>query len=119
MTAPYTSIKPTANAVPSNPSSAHPAANTAATYLLTGAPGLSWRISQLTWSYTGTPAAGAFISIAWSTFVIAIPIVAGGPGQLNFDPCWMFPANTNVTITLAAGGSGVSGVIVPPNAWQE
>jgi hypothetical protein len=88
-----------------------PAVNTAAVW--TGAAqtdGSRWSISSILWSYSGTPTAGSIV-IAWGSVSVTLYVTVGGPGQFNFPIPLQLPSDTAVTVTLAAGGSGVTGTV--------
>jgi hypothetical protein len=101
-----------------------PAVHTAAVAAL-AAPttGSRWHVNQVDWSYSGTPAAGATLTLGWTDPAAGAAsrvysVTNGGPGQLNFIPALSFPANSAVTFTLADGGVGVSGTVYP-SGWTE
>lgn len=104
-------------------SAQEPSSNTAAVLTL-GAPGtgVSWALGGVYGGYDAAPTAGA-LSIAWvstgtTTTTVTIPVTSAGPLPHLFSPALRFPPNGAVTITLAAGGGGVSGKI-HANAWTE
>jgi hypothetical protein len=101
-----------------------PAAQTAAVAVL-AAPGSSsrWHISQVDWSYSGVPGAGATLIVAWTDPTLGsvsrvYGITNGGPGQLHFLPPLFFPLNAVVTFTLSSGGASVVGTIYP-SGWTD
>src|ERR1041385_1412406 len=87
-----------------------PASNTNAVATL-AAPtdGTHWQLDSIRWSYSAAPTAGSKITIAWGTDSEVFYIAAGGPGSLTLNK--RFPNNVGVTITLDAGGSGITGTI--------
>lgn len=90
-----------------------PASNTAAVCTLPATAGYQWKVERIRWSYSGTPTAGS-LSIAWTDPVAAavtetLAITQGGLDWM--DIFRLFPPNVGVTITLAAGGSGISGTV--------
>lgn len=109
-----------------------PAANTAAVCTLAAPSGSagppdsrgSWNLAAVHWSYgPGTLASTAGFTIAWTDPVAGAvsefyAVTNTGPGELNFIPAKRFPVGAAVTITLAAGGSGVPGTIYA-TAWTE
>lgn len=75
-------------------------------------------ISSVWWSYSGTPTGGRLtITDGSANNWIDVDITAGGPGFINFVPPVQMLAATNMLVTLAAGGSGVTGK-VGVNAWS-
>jgi hypothetical protein len=68
----------------------------------------SWMLFGVRWSYSGTPTAGS-LTIAWGSVSETLAITQGGPGFLALSKT--FPPGSAVTITLAAGGSGVTGKV--------
>lgn len=85
-----------------------PAANTAAVLTLAADTlGGGWVLNGIRWSYSDTPTNGS-LTIAWENVSEVYPVTSGGPGFLPFEG-HRFPANTAVTITLAAGGGSVTG----------
>ena len=98
-----------------------PASNTAAvvTKAAPGA-GLFNVIGGVYWSYDGAPTGGSLkIEDVSGTIVLEVDITADGPGFLPFSPpIRNAAANTALIVTLAAGGSGVTGKLAV-NAWVE
>jgi len=97
-----------------------PAANTNAVW--TGAAptdGTRWSLDSIIYSYTAAPTAATLI-ISWGSFSETYYIVGGGVGVLPFGPTpKQFPANTAVTVTLLAGGAGISGSVYPNGRTKE
>ena len=89
-----------------------PASNTAAVVTLAvPGSGISHVLYSVAWSYDGDPTGGALtITIDAATW-FKVDIVKAGPGQFAFDPPLKATANKQVVVTLAAGGSGVSGIV--------
>lgn len=88
-----------------------PSSNTAAviTYAAGGA-GVSHTISAIAWSYSAAPTAGNLkIEDGSGTTVFSVDVTAAGPGFIPFARPLKGTANTAMIVTLAAGGSGVSG----------
>ena len=75
-------------------------------------------ISGVWWSYSGTPTGGRLLVQAGGQTFLDVDITAGGPGFLPIDPPVSLAAGTQLTVTLKAGGSGVTGK-VGANVWQE
>jgi hypothetical protein len=90
-----------------------PAANTAAvvTYSAAGT-GLSHSLSGVAWSYSGDPTGGNLkIEDGSGTTVFSVDVTSKGPGFFLFPEPLRGAANTALIVTLAAGGSGVSGKV--------
>jgi hypothetical protein len=90
-----------------------PAANVNAVCTLTGVAGQAWKLEHLRWSYNAAPTAGS-LTVAWTDPAAGavsevLWITVSGPGALEYNRT--FPAGSTVTITLAAGGAGVSGTV--------
>jgi len=97
-----------------------PSSNTAAVITKTAAAaGIANVVSFIAWGYSGTPTAGSLKVEDGSGTVIfgPIPITAAGPGF--FPVAIKGSAATALIVTLAAGGSGVSGVVSVASAWTE
>jgi hypothetical protein len=97
-----------------------PAADTAAivTKAAAGA-GISHVLALVAWSYDGDPTAGSLTIVDGAgTTVFKADITAAGPGFFPFLPPLKGTANTALVATLAAGGSGISG-IVNVHTWTE
>ena len=60
------------------------------------------------WSYSGTPTNGRLTSTGLRGDEIDMDITAGGPGPMLLPPA-SGEINTQVTLTLAAGGVGIVG----------
>jgi hypothetical protein len=93
-----------------------PAGNTAAviTYAAAGAGKVNC-LGGVYWSYNATPTNGNLQIADGANVIVNIDITAAGAGFLPFTPPKKGSVNTALTITLAAGGAGVSGKI---NATQ-
>jgi len=102
---------------PSNSTLYHePSANTAAVCSLSSSdtePSDFWVLRSVQCSYDGTPTGGA-LTVTDGTDTWKVDITSAGFFSVSFvdeqRDGWRFPADTTVTITLAAGGSGVSGI---------
>jgi hypothetical protein len=96
-------------------------ATNAAAAITYGAAGAGARhaISGLCWSYSGPPTGGGLIVTDGGTTVFTIDITSAGAGFIPFDPFKLFAVNTDVVVTLAAGGSGVVGKVSVPCHWTE
>lgn len=98
-----------------------PASNTAAvvTYAAAGS-GVSNVIGGIAWSYNATPTAGNLkVEDGSGNTVFTVDITAAGPGFFIFPRPKKGTANTALIITLAAGGSGVSGKVSVSSHWLE
>ncbi len=98
------------------PAGASPAVNTAAAWTLAANSNQGWAIKQIIFGYGANPTTGS-LTIVWGANTQTYPITNGGPGPLIFDPPRVFPINTAIVLTLAAGGSGISGTISDVGAW--
>ncbi len=97
-----------------------PAANTAAQIVL-AAPGsgVSHIIGLISWSYDSLPDVGSTVIIEDETGnLFKLDIDESGPGFIPWNPGLKAAANDAVTVTLAAGGSGING-IVNLHTWSE
>jgi len=92
------------------------AADTAAVITITGVPGQAVYLHRVQWSYDGTPTGGKLTVKNGSTGAILWEqaITAAGPG--GQDPDEFATVNTDMIITLAAGGGGVTGRIAAVRA---
>lgn len=76
-----------------------------------------WVLYALAWSYSAAPAANSTIIISWTynsvAYTFTFYVSAGGPQSMEFPVPLVFPPGTAVTVTLKAGGSGVSGSVYP------
>lgn len=97
-----------------------PAANTAATITKAAAgAGVSNVLAMVAWSYDGDPTAGSLtVEDGSGTTVFKVDITAGGPGFFAWSPPLKGTANTALVATLAAGGSGISGILCL-HTWTE
>lgn len=99
-----------------------PASNTAAVVTISAAgAGVSNVISGVVASYSGgTPTAGNLkIEDGSGTTVFTCDVTAAGPLPIVFPRPIKGSANTQLIVTLAAGGSGVSGKVNVLNKWTE
>jgi len=98
-----------------------PSSNTAAVITYTaGGSGVSHVISGIAWSYSGAPTSGNLkVEDGSGTTVFSIDITAAGPGFIPFSAPLKGTANTAMIITLAAGGSGISGKVNALGKWTE
>jgi hypothetical protein len=91
----------------------HPAANTNAVITRAAVPGKRSALTKLVWSYSADPTATATLVVSHGgSVLLRIYILKGGPGSLNFQGrLCQGNENTDLTITLAAGGSGITGTL--------
>jgi hypothetical protein len=66
-------------------------------------------IAGVSWSYSAAPTGGSLTIADGSNTILSVDITAAGPGFLNFSPSKIGTPNQSMTITLAAGGSGIVG----------
>lgn len=97
-----------------------PAANTAAVVTKSaGGAGVRNVIGGIYWSYVGDTPSGGSLSVTDDGInVFSEGISAEGPGFFNFIPPMQFGDNTDVVVTLAAGGASVVGRL-NLHAWTE
>lgn len=96
--------------VPVKVASHAPSANTAAVVTLPAVAGSRTRIEQITWSYSNSPTNGGVTITGLEGDDYQFGITAGGPGFVPTAGV-RSESNTAAVITLAAGGSGISGKI--------
>jgi hypothetical protein len=98
-----------------------PSSNTAAVVTYSAA-GASYKhvITGIAWSYSGDPTAGNLkIENGSGTVIFSIDITTKGPGVIYFSIPKKGSTNTAMIITLAAGGSGVTGKVSVLSHWVE
>ena len=89
-----------------------PASNTAAVVTYTANATKAHAIGGIAWSYSGTPTSGNLkVENGSGTVVFTIDVTTAGPGFIPFVPTLEGSTNTALIITLAAGGSGVTGKV--------
>jgi hypothetical protein len=71
--------------------------------------GQGWAIDGFAWSYSGDPTGGRVTLAAGAVTFLDLDVTAKGPGVVSFNRPLRTPANTALTATLSAGGSGVVG----------
>lgn len=87
-----------------------PAANTAAVVTLAAVAGQRHRITAIAYSYTAAPAGGTLTVVDGATPLIDIDVTSSGEVWAVLPPGGLVgTANTAMTITLTAGGAGISG----------
>jgi len=114
------SVASTPSSQPESATHTHsPAANTAAVVTLAAAgAGVSNVMGGIYWSYDDDPTGGNILVQDGATTVLSVDVTAGGTGFLPFDTPIRGSANTQLVVTLAAGGAGISGKI-NVHAWTE
>jgi hypothetical protein len=93
---------------------ATPTSNTQAQIVLSAPTDVTKRqtLLNITFSYNGTPTSGLLtvVDSVGTTTIYSTYVTASGPGQILLQPLTLQAALTgSLTITLSAGGSGVSG----------
>ncbi len=85
-----------------------------------GAPGVGrhWRFNQIHASFDANPAAAVVLTVADGTVTYSAAIATGGPHNLGFGQT-RWASNAQVTITLPAGGAGVTGYLAILGARHE
>ena len=76
-------------------------------------------ISGIAWSYDGEPTGGNLQVAYGANVVLNLDIVCAGPGFIPFVPPKTGYQGLQLTITLAAGGAGVSGKLSILGHWTE
>ncbi len=72
----------------------------------------------IAWSYDGTPTAGNLkIEDGAGNVVFSMDITAAGAGFVPLDPYKEMTVNRDCIVTLAAGGSGISGKVSALAHW--
>ena len=88
-----------------------PASNTAAVVTLSApTDGTAHKVVQIDWSYDATPTGGK-VTVAYGSTTYEVAVTVSGPGQLQFPHGVGNTTNQAVTVTLGAGGSGVTGKV--------
>lgn len=96
--------------------SATPAANVAAVVTIAAISSVRNVLTDLHWSYNGTPTGGEITIIetrsdASTAELYRMKITSGGPGVLVFTPHRACSKGAAVTVTLTAGGAGITGTL--------
>lgn len=86
-----------------------PASNTAAIVLYAATADLSHAITGVYWSYDATPTGGRLFIEDGTNVVTDFAITTAGAGFIPFPRGKRGSINTLLRVTLAAGGSGVTG----------
>lgn len=87
--------------------------NASCSVTLTGVAGFRHYIVGFVWSYNGAPTGGRLTSTGLEGAEVDFDITTSGPGPLLTPPL-VGERGADVTFTLAAGGTGVTGKI---NVW--
>lgn len=87
-----------------------PSSNTAAVVTLAAVPSYRRIIRTAFWSYNAAPTGGNILIADATVTQLNLDITSAGPAMMPIE--MTFGANTEVVVTLAAGGSGVSGKVV-------
>ncbi len=97
-----------------------PSSNAAAVVTYGAVSALCNVISGIAWSYSTAPTGGNLkIEDGAGNTVFTIDITAAGPGVFTFDPHKRGTVNTAMIVTLAAGGSGVTGKVSVLGHWTN
>ena len=91
-----------------------PGANLPAVITLTAAASVWHVVDRVTGGYTDVPTGGSLTiaaTVQGTAVSQVIPITNGGGFVLHFDPPIQGDQNTEIVITLAAGGAGISGKV--------
>lgn len=86
-----------------------PSAETAAVVTRTAVAGKRWICTSIKWSYSDTPTTGRLTVTDGVTTLCDLDIIAGGPGSLPLGKLGEGSVGADLTITLAAGGTGITG----------
>ena len=78
-----------------------------ASVVYVGGSGIEHIVSQVIWSYNGTPASGNLKIYDGSNTILDTDIVNSGTGLLSFSPDKRGTPGNNMRITLRAGGPNV------------
>ena len=82
--------------------------NTAVTITLSATSGQRHYLGGILWSYSADPTGGRLTSTGLDGDELDLDIPIGGPGPVGLPPL-QGSVGTEVTVTLAAGGSGIAG----------
>lgn len=86
---------------------ASPGANADAVITLPAEPGFHRTIQAVLWSYNDIPSTGGLAITDDGVGQLDLDITAAGPGMLPLN--WVFGAESDIVVTLDAGGPGVTG----------
>jgi len=89
-----------------------PASNTAAVLTYAAVSDRRHVLDGIQWSYSGAPTGGNLkVEDGGGTTVFSLDVTAAGQGFVPFKPGLAGRVNTAMIVTLAAGGSGVTGKV--------
>lgn len=89
-----------------------PASNTAAVITYAADASYKHTIGGVAWSYDAAPTGGSLTITSNGSTIFKVNITAAGPGFIPFNPPLQNAAvNQALVITLAAGGSGITGIV--------
>lgn len=74
-------------------------------------------LTGVAWSYDGVPAGGRLQIYDGATSIFDLDVTAQGVDSVSFAPPKVGSHNTAMTITLSAGGVGVSGKLSILGRW--
>ena len=98
----------------------NPAANTIATKTLAARTGRRWVLGGVMFGFDTTPTSVDFsIECPTATNIFEIPIGVAGVQNIDFKPPLKMPAGAAVTLTLPAGGTGITGWVAFKSVWVE
>jgi len=86
-----------------------PAEDTDATVTFAAESGIAHGITGLVWSYDAVPTGGRITISGGTDVYLDMDITVDGAGFLPFTPEHIAPVGSALVVTLAAGGSGVTG----------
>lgn len=69
--------------------------------------GFSIVVGSISWSYSDDPTGGSW-TLSDGTTSLSGDVVTGGPGFIIFNPPLKFADSTAVSLTMAAGGDGIT-----------
>ena len=97
-----------------------PAANTAAVVTYAASAGAQHVISGIAWSYSAAPTGGNLkVEDGAGNVIFQLDVTAAGPDAVYFRPAKKGSVNTNLIVTLAAGGAAVTGKVSVLGHWTE
>lgn len=94
-----------------------PASNTAAVITYAADSRGAHVISGVAWSYDADPTGGSLTITDGGSAIFKVAITNKGPGFIPFEVPKKATSNSALVITLAAGGSGITGVVNALGHW--
>jgi hypothetical protein len=88
-----------------------PEANAAAEIVLAAEKDQQWLIDAIDFSYSGTPTGGMLTVISGSQTLYKMYLTQSGAFRREFVRGLQCPRESPVTVTLSAGGEGISGTL--------